>query len=240
MSSSSNPSSIFKKVTRADKRECLQRAVAQAVPLTAKGSGELVFTLIAEHLMEGDILVCRLAEAPGEEQKSESYLIKFHLAEYSYFAQIQGNWQDGRVYLDCRADLFQLQRRKTTRVSLPGDYNAYFNVMEHLGQNVFYEARLLDYSSGGAKIIVTSPRIPFRAGDLFVGTLRLGHRGPTKLRAEVRYVAPPRTGFDEQILGIMFVKVDMTTEAKLMAFTMDLHREFLALKEKEQRGRRTS
>ncbi len=221
---------IFKKITKSERRDKIEQIVRERVLIAVKAKSDQVYYVQPDShglVAKKDILICDPREEMSLPLSDSEFICNFSLGEDRYFFQAMGKYYNHQLILECPEEFYLLQRRRYVRISLPSDYAGVFMISDHRDRDVNLHARVVDYSSGGLKVAVVNPDPNLQPGDTLKGVLRLGSRPEIKLTAIIRHKMPVDVKSKEQVLGVQFMMVDMSTESKLMSFTLDLHRELM-------------
>lgn len=216
--------SIFKKVSESEKNNIFKLSVSAHVDFMIKGEGEQLYYLRVEEFDNGAMFICSRYNNSPSPNDEKGVLVSFIIEDERYYFQSELRNMPSGFQIAAPSDLFILHRRKQVRVKIPPAYKSVYNIIRHNEKVTFVDAAILDYSSGGLKLIYNEKKPKFQVGDNIRGVVRLGTRNPFEIDALIKYVAPDAA---EQIFGIQFINITKLLETKLMTLTMDLHREIL-------------
>lgn len=233
-----NQSTMFNKVNSFEKRVIFRSLATRKSKLMMKSIEEVITQLVATKNVEDKKMECKLVQMvstkEGDEdsgkiiplRSNQSVILNFNFNEDRYFMQTNMIVNEERILLDLEPDLFVLQRRKSPRIELPTGFPQHLRIIEYQGKVVFFEGRVLDFGPGGCRVemILNTPR--FATADRMALVLRLSHRNPLNLKAEVRHIVLKE---DErglrQTFGVQFKDLGSIMENKMMSLLMELQKE---------------
>ena len=216
---------IFKKVAVSGKKQVLREAAAQECMLSIKSEEDVIVQTPMIWMDQDYSLFCRALSLEDLIRMNGRVTCNFTHENERYFFQTDLEMEGDEVRLNCaEVDLYQLQRRKNTRLFFPENYDAGFNITEYKGKSYFIFAKIKDISAGGCKVIIPKQDPAFVVGSQFSGFLRVGHRKPLPLVAEVRHVLE-ETKDNAQVFGVQFVEINSVIENRLLSMMVDIQRE---------------
>lgn len=216
----------FKKVPNSEKKSVFKSVIDEKYILTFKPEEQdELLSYQALQFIENKLLLKVVA---GSEKllKTQSCFINFLIGEDRYYFQTlakpQGKTNDGCL-ISIDVDLFVLQRRKSMRIRIPKTYPAFFNIIRKDEKAALGEGVIIDFSSGGVRVVMKSAIIDLKIGDLVRAVLHLNHRRPIEIDLLVRHVFPQSDGSLQY--GGQFQNLNSMLENRLLILNMDLHRE---------------
>lgn len=217
---------IFKRVHNSEKKKIFKDLKLNKTLVVVKSPDDNVFMMRVENMMEDKILTCSAPDVSKCPDQDQDVIVNFSVGYEKYFFQTKLTATPPIVLLDITTDLFILQRRKQARMTLPDSYQAGYNIIVHKNQPVFYELKVLDFSSGGCRLAFPTKTPYFYTNDVVEGVLRLGKRRPIELGGLVRHTfTTPDDNKLPQVFGLQFYPLDKTMESKLLTIFMDIQRE---------------
>lgn len=233
---SQNQPQMFNKVSASEKRIIFRSLSQRQTKITMKSESH-ISELRAIKCNDDRILECdRLKLNPVEDDSqlpginnNENVILNFSLGEDLYFMQTKSSLSESKIYLDMGPDLFVLQRRKSMRLEVPMAYPHQVRLIEHKGKVVFIEGRLLDFGAGGCRIELLQMEPLFSTEDSLVTVIRLNHRVPLTLRAQIRHTLPKASHKNgRQIFGVQFQDLGPIMQNKMISLSMEMQKEFFA------------
>ncbi len=233
-----NQSTMFNKVNSFEKRVIFRSLATRKSKLMMKSIEDVITQLVVTKNVDDKKVECKLVQMvstkEGDEnsekliplKSNQNVILNFSFNEDRYFMQTNMIVNDERILLDLEPELFVLQRRKSPRIELPTAFPQHFRIIEYQGKVVFLEGRVIDFGPGGcrAEMVLSTPR--FATGDKISLVLRLSHRNPLNLKAEVRHIVfkEDEKGL-RQTFGVQFKDLGAIMENKMMSLLMELQKE---------------
>ena len=217
---------MFRKIHQSEKRRLVASLGDHRTSLVIRGNNDEIFNMMSDGT-EGDrLLKCRLVFGSKVPQEKQAVVINFTFGYERYFFRGDMSLSEGKYFIDTSADFYILQRRKSARLVMPPEFACGFNMIEYRKKNVFYEMRIIDFSSGGAKVWYPLFEPEFVTDELIKGVVHLGIRRPLNMDGTIRHVVRQESGDRTgQIFGIQFDAGNKIMEVKLLTMFMDLQRE---------------
>ncbi|MES3037550.1 MAG: PilZ domain-containing protein [Bdellovibrionota bacterium] len=176
--------------------------------------------------IEPKVAICSLNTPLKEIPKETRVVVNFAVEDERYFIQTEMNLRGEQIFLDITADLFLLQRRKTVRLEIPPQMKAKMAIISYQGKVVYFEARVLDYSAGGARVSYATADPHFRVNEKMKVIFSFEGRQPFEVEGVVRHTfAKGDIPEVPQIFGIQFETGKGILQSKLAIVFMDLQRE---------------
>jgi hypothetical protein len=217
---------IFKRLNQSDRKRILSHVASDRVTIYIKTITDEIFGVKTETYEDEKFLCGALADSTKVPGNDQEVVVNFSHGHERYFFQGFLTVSANRAVITVPEVLYILQRRKAVRMNIPEKYNAGFNAIQFNGKAVFYEMRVLDFSSGGLRAFFPSTEQIFEIGQTFLGVLHLGIRRPLQVNSTVRYVGKKvHNGVEGQTFGIQFEGMDKNMEVKLLTVFMDMQRE---------------
>lgn len=217
---------MFRKIHQSERKRMVASLAEHRTALVIRGAGEDIYNMMSDG-SEGDkLLKCRLIFGGLVPEKSQSVVVNFTFGYERYFFRGELTLSEGKYYIDTTSDFYILQRRKSARLIMPAEFPCGFNMIEHRKKNVFYELKIIDFSSGGAKVWFPLFEPEFVTGETIKGVIHLGIRRPLNMDGTVRHVIRQESGDRAgQVFGVQFDAGNKIMEVKLLTMFMDLQRE---------------
>lgn len=216
---------IFRKVPLSEKKALFREAIQNAWPFYLKGEGDELVTMQMIEYVESKAMVFTYYQNSHQLDKNQSVVLNFASGEDRYFFHTNAEVYADRVLISATADVYILQRRKSPRLDIPESYPSSVNIMEVKGRAVnLLKCDLLDFSSGGCRVICKSQIPEFKTGDLIKISLHLNHRRPLELFCEVRHSVADYLKA-QQTIGLQFKLGTTLLENKMLVVFMDVQRE---------------
>jgi hypothetical protein len=215
---------IFRKVPISEKKSLFREAVFQKFPFYLKGEDEELITAVADEFIEGRALVFSYAAGSFEIKNPQKVVFNFSFGEDRYFFQALAEVYGKRIHISSETDVYVLQRRKSPRLEIPKDYPGTINIIDYGGKPTLLKCQLLDFSTGGARVLYDKHLPEFKNLDQFTVVVHLNHRRPFELQAEIRHTVADYLNAT-QAIGLRFKLESTLLENKLLVVFMDLQRE---------------
>lgn len=216
------PRDYFKRVHLSERKILFLKVAANKFNLFIKGEFEELVPVIAFRNDKNVNLFC----APGLESlrscAGQTVVVNFSDEEERYFFTTTINFEGEIPFLKIDVDLFQLQRRLNMRFDIPDRYKAFVNIVEYNGKAISIEARILNISAGGCRIVIDDCVTFFKMEDKITIFLHLGQRRPLKFQVDIRFVLVKEL---TQTLGLQFLYRDSILENKMLTMMTDLQLE---------------
>ena len=217
---------MFRKIHQSERKRMVTALGQHRTALVVRGNNDEIFNMISDGADGDQLLKCRLVLGSKVPDQDQSVVANFTFGYEKYFFHGQLSLSGGQFFIDTSADFYILQRRKAARLVMPEEFPCGFNLIEHRQKNVFYELRILDFSSGGIKVWFPLFEPEFVTGEKIKGVIHLGIRRPLNMDGVVRHVINQETGERTgQLFGVQFDAGNKIMEVKLLTMFMDLQRE---------------
>lgn len=212
-----------------EKKKILKAMLENKEPLLLKGCDDSICRLVPEkYTEESKWLTCRVTEGRLEGNdtiQEEGHIVNFSIGDERYFFQTKIQMRTDDVLLETKVDLYHLQRRKTIRMDIPEEMKATCSIINLNHFSCLHICNILDYSAGGLRLEYQAGKPGFKAKDQMVCLLKLGHRKPFEMEAEIKHCFDPAQNKGDQVFGIEFKNVSKITHNKLIALQLDLQSE---------------
>lgn len=221
------PKKMFKRVGLSEKKVLFRGLPQRKTLLLIKGDEEYIYKIVPVKFVDNKFLTCAYIKDEDQRMKvSQPIIINFQVDEDRYFFQSQGRPSGDFIDVDLTTDLFILQRRKTPRVELPGDYPNSMTITELNNKTIYLHGAILDFSAGGAKLTMDCVDPHLKAGDEIRVVMHLNKRNPLSMYCVVKHQARKPEEFDKpQIFGVQFSGMNSVMENKMLNLFMDIQRE---------------
>ena len=216
---------IFKKVPLSEKKALFREAIQNAWPFYVKGDGDDLVILKMVEYIESKAMVFAYHQNSHHLDRNQSVVFNFASGEDRYFFHTEAEIYGDRIHISAAADIYILQRRKSPRLDIPESYPSSVNILEVKNRLVnLLKCDLLDFSSGGCRVVYKSHIPEFKIGDAVKISLHLNHRRPIELHAEVRHNVADYLNA-QQTFGLQFKLGSTMLENKMLVVFMDVQRE---------------
>ncbi len=218
---------VFKKVHLSEKKRIFKRLIEDQTILLVKTESMDVEQVYGTNIIDEKILECDfLAGKEFDLKNSDMAIININSKEDKYFFYGLITFNETKSYIDIQSDLFYLQRRKSARLDLPENYTRKCKIIDFKGRALPFDCEVVDFSSGGCRLSLSSLEPIIRAGIILKLKISLGHRSAFETRGEVRHAKAIKDLSDlPQVLGIQFMETDANFESKMLNLYMDVQRE---------------
>lgn len=209
-----------------ERRRILDELVLSRAEILIKGD-ELLHRLTPIEITNRKWLVCApdMNIAKDIDPIDNSILVNFAIGADRYFFQSSLQFSPTSIVIELSDELFHLQRRRSMRLSLPAEMSATSNVINHADRSCLHECQILDFSTGGLRLLYPSPSPDFKSGEKLVMVLHFGKRKPFQVVGHIRHSVDKRMNNDQQIFGVEFSEVNRLLENKLLTLQLDLQGE---------------
>ncbi len=218
---------IFKKVHLSDKKRIFRQIATENTLLLLKVEKQDVKRIIVKRNLDDRTLECECQKGDDLDlQIPEVAVINLtHLEDRYFFSGVVRTLQK-QIHIDIQGELFYLQRRKSARMEIPDSYVAKAKVFDFYGKKIQLEFKVIDFSSGGCKISLSSMLPLIRTQERFKMLITLGNRSSFEAEVEVRHTKEIFKLTDlPQVLGVQFINSDPFFEGKMLNLYMDVQRE---------------
>lgn len=226
---SMNERHIFKKLGTSEKRNILKSLISRRIEMIAKGESESIFYFTGKYMFEEkeEIQIeIELLMHSDQIEKSEIIIVNFNHLNDRYFFHTKVLKTNTDIKLQSIKDVFVLQRRKSLRLEIPEEYTGIINISSFKSRNVFYETRVLDFGSGGCRLLYNKAEPFFKSDETFRGFLKISHKKPFEIDCRVRHVFSKDDSVTlPQTFGVEFINLTSIDENRLLAIFMDLQRD---------------
>jgi hypothetical protein len=218
---------IFKKVHLSDKKRIFRQIATENTLLLLKVEKQDVKRIIVKRNLDDRTLECECQKGDDLDlQIPEVAVINLTYLEDRYFFSGVVRTVQKQIYIDIQGELFYLQRRKSARMEIPDSYVAKAKVLDFYGKKMQLEFKVIDFSSGGCKISLSSMLPLIRTQERFKMLITLGNRSSFEAEVEVRHTKEIFKLTDlPQVLGVQFINSDPFFEGKMLNLYMDVQRE---------------
>ena len=152
----------------------------------------------------------------------ESYTAVFWIDQEKYMFETRPYFTGNELFLPVM-NLFHLQKRRTFRYSVPGDFGSDFTI-KHLNQkNCDVPCRMIDVSTQGCAVEVNLLATDLKLDDILQAELNFGDREPILVQGVIKNIRAK--GEDVLVLGVEFHHMAHSSEEKIMLAISDLQRE---------------
>ena len=217
---------MFRKLPNSERKRLVMTLGSHRNTLTVKGIKDDIFNMTSEGAEGERFIHVRPIFGSLVPKVAQEVLVNFALGLERYFFHGEMHLADGKYYIATEGDFYILQRRKAARLILPEEFPSGFNIIEYQGKKVFYQMKVIDFSSGGLKVFYPSLAPALISGEAIKGVIHLGIRRPLDMDGFIRHIvrqtAGDRTG---QIFGVQFDLENKIMETKLLTVFMDVQRE---------------
>lgn len=228
---------IFTRISNPDEREKIAQDVARLKPdlLCKAEASDDIIPMEVSRIEQKFRLVCRTrAGAKPPIPLPVSVILSFSIGSDRFFMTTDIVDLGGGYYeVNFAKDIFQLQRRQSYRIRIPDNHFSDLKITVSNNNAVTnLSGRIVDISSGGARMLLKHADPVLKLDDKVEGTLVIGRRAPIAYQGVVRHVKVESQKPPAQIIGVEFTGMTPVMEGKLFAITMELHRELFARWEK--------
>lgn len=143
--------------------------------------------------------------------------------------------QDGKgFYVATNSlDLLELRRRRHVRFEVPENFSHECYVITSLNRSARVEAKLLNFSESGAKMVVMADLVLFQKGSGVIISLKVGKRAVFLVGSVIRFVS--RKPKENPELGIEFVNLTEIKKSRILNVCEDLTRLIVQANRKQRR-----
>lgn len=143
--------------------------------------------------------------------------------------------QDGKgFYVSTNSfELLELRRRRHVRFEIPEDFPYECFVITSMNRNAKVEARLLNFSESGVKMIVMADLVLFQKGGNVIISLKVGKRAMFLVGGVIRFVS--RKPKENPELGVEFTNLTDIKQSRILNVCEDLTRLIVQANKKQKR-----
>ena len=218
---------IFKKISKTEKKELFDQLVDRHLEITVKGDEDQFYYLVAQELSHGNRIECVASAGGSLPRIHQDVIISIEAGEHRYYANTKLLVENmDHCSLDVSVPIFQLQRRRSVRLTLPKEMPQSANIISLHGKTVFIPAVIDNFSAGGLRLKVDDSEHTFLVGLEIELVMQLSKKSPMQFIAQVRHLSESLQDDQRvQIIGVQFMGLDKNMETRLMISLMDLQRE---------------
>lgn len=218
---------IFKKISKTEKQELFEQLTDRHLEITVKGDEDQYYCLVAKELIHGSRIECIASAGFVIPRIHQDVIISIEVGEHRYYANTRLLVEDmQKCSLDLSGPIFQLQRRRSVRLTLPREMPQSANIISLHGTTVFIPAIIDNFSAGGVRLKVENTEHTLLVGLELEIVMQLSKKSPMQFIAQIRHLSE---SFQEekrvQMIGVQFLGLDKNMETRLMISLMDLQRE---------------
>ncbi|AZZ37729.1 hypothetical protein CIK05_13290 [Bdellovibrio sp. qaytius] len=141
---------------------------------------------------------------------------------------------DGKgFYISSNIEMLELRRRRHVRFEVPDNFPHEVFVITSLNKNARVEAKLLNFSESGAKMLVMGDLLLFQRGTGVIISLKVGKRAVFLAGGIIRFVS--RKPKENPELGIEFVNLTEIKKSRILNVCEDLTRLIVQANRKQRR-----
>ncbi|MFN9067142.1 MAG: PilZ domain-containing protein [Bdellovibrionales bacterium] len=218
---------IFRKVPNSEKKVLFREAIQTQVVFFLKGGGEDIILMHLFEYIENQVLVFQLTTGSPTLETNQKVVVNFSVGEQRYYFHAEAEVFGHNIHISAKTDVYILQRRKSPRLEIPAGYPSGLNFIEYRGTVGLIECELLDFSTGGARVLYRKHLPEFQQGDQLKTVVHLNIRRPIEVQAEIRHVAHDYL-HGNQTIGLQFIQLNSLLENRLLVVFMDLQRELFS------------
>jgi len=141
---------------------------------------------------------------------------------------------DGKgFYVQSNMEMLELRRRRHVRFDVPDDFPHEVYVITSLNKSARVEAKLLNFSESGAKMIVMADLVLFQKGSGVILSVKVGKRAVFLVGCVIRFVS--RKPKENPELGLEFVNLTEIKKSRILNVCEDLTRLIVQANRKHRR-----
>lgn len=130
-------------------------------------------------------------------------------------------------------EMLELRRRRHVRFEVPDSFPHECYVITSLNKNARVEARLLNFSESGAKMVVTADLVLFQKGSGVIISMKVGKRAVFLVGSVIRFVS--RKPKENPELGVEFVNLTEIKKSRILNVCEDLTRLIVQANRKQRK-----
>jgi hypothetical protein len=210
--------------TLSGRNEVLKYAVNEKVAFMCKGAGkndqeDSLFYFMPDAVSNNGNLKGQIKLIEGEPSAGE-VVANFGANGEKYFYRSKLSIVNAIPFILASDQLFKLQRRAHFRVELSSAAEKSIIIIGINGKKVFIDAECLDFSAGGARMMLLKSALNVKVGDKIIPVLRInGKRFETE--AEIRHLKEENENI---IAGLKFAESDQELLNRLQVLSLEFQR----------------
>jgi c-di-GMP-binding flagellar brake protein YcgR len=235
MSVEKNSPTFFRKLGVLAQKTLLNEMAAKKTTLTLSplGKGDPLHLQILGFDSE-DTIACKTILNEERRRSNQQFVANFEIKGQKYFFDCIITVKEDQIFFSTDIEICQLQRRTSTRLKVPEDYNAVFTITSIAGRPCRRPCRLYDISAGGIQIEIPDGKVLVSSGDHIEGTLKIGKRAPIALESEIRFTKIKKDDVKiVQAFGLMFIDREGKGGINLMQVMLEVQKELFIHREKK-------
>lgn len=214
---------IFTKLTQREKQVALQVLVKDGIELLVKTISGRYIKVKPHALFMSDLLAVNISPSDLSALQNEDYrnppgVLIFQVKNHRYLLETRFHLRKNGVFLDFSERLYQLQRRKASRLQIPNAFTQTCRIIERNGRRTDLPCHINNISAGGLNLEMDST-YKIQSGESLRFEFQILDTSVLRLGGEVRYV---RAGQPSSSFGFAFEPLPKTLENKLLLTIMDI------------------
>jgi c-di-GMP-binding flagellar brake protein YcgR len=216
---------IFSQISNINERvRVLKSAVNEMIAFVCKGNGineqeDSLFYFQPDTVSKNGILKGRIILIEGVPTEGE-VIANFGVNKEKYFYRSKLSIKNNIPFVLTSEQMFKLQRRAHFRMGLASASEKSIIIIGLNGKKVFVDAECMDFSVGGARMLLPKSALKIKIGDRISPVLRInGKRFETE--AEVRHIKEDK---ENVIVGIKFSVSDQVLLNRLQVLSLEFQR----------------
>lgn len=218
---------IYLKISDKEKESLLPLLVLLEQNILFKYPGSPVYqTSVYDINRLGHLIAHKPVEDFSYFNNYQEPLISFEVDQERYFASFKIKVLSQSLVFDTNSEVYALKRRKHRRLKLPENYPGRGLVKEISGRKVFMEAKIVDISTKGAKMLLPLELPRLKSLSRIRVNISLGGRSTVDVNCLIRHHrGVPTKVASHQIFGVEFIELDRSVELKLSKYLSELETE---------------
>jgi len=213
---------IFDRIRSAfERKQLFLKLIEEGGELLCKGDTDALFHFKPSDVDENEGIIGIRTAIEGTSFPSDNIVANFRVGEDRYF-MLTSFIQIGKKEMLLFSDqLFKLQRRAHNRVDFDDKIENTFQVIKFNNKKVFFDAKGLDISAGGARVAVAIADAHLAEGDRLAISCHIKNKWRFEIEGEIRHIY---TKENIQIFGLQFDVSNIALANKIQMMMLDLQR----------------
>jgi len=218
---------FFEKISADDKDLIFKTGSHEKCQLTVQ-EGKTPVVIKIKFIVTGALSENRIYIIPNEvfELKDKTCAFSFRLGTRIYFFKSKIHMDGKGFFVDSKADLFELKRRRHVRFEIPDNYSYECTVVTPLNRNVRLRAEIINFSESGIRVRVNSDLAVFQKDNNVILSLKLGKRSVFYVACDIKFVG--RKSKSNPELGLEFTGLNPLKQDKVLNICEDLSRAYFS------------
>lgn len=223
---------FFEKLPKSEIESIYKKNTFEKCQVTIEGEATLPVTLTATEVEKFGKLYILPHEAYEFRDKLSAFSFRMGTRVFFFKGKIS---QDGKGFYvsTSEIDLLELRRRRHVRFEIPDSFQYECHLITSLNKSARIEAKLINFSESGAKMVVGADLVLFQKGTSVVVSLQVGKRAGFLVAGVLQFVS--RKPKENPELGLEFTNLTEIKKSRILNVCEDLSRLIVQTNKKPKR-----